>query len=253
MRGLGCILDEPEIVAGELRTRHVAALIGADAAYAPVRDWRDQLDFVPDQGATETCVAWSLSSAAFRAARIAGTPIARPSVRWLYAIAHWLGLPGTPISPYGRSARTMALAAERHGLIAESRWPFDVAHVTEPPPVDLDMAGADALLAGWYRIGDGDVPTQMRMALNAGHFPMLAIQVRESFDAYCGGIYEPNGSTRGWHMLVAVGYSPGTFVLLNSWGADHGDGGFVTIPDDVVIGPEVAGIVVVTTAPKEVR
>lgn len=253
MRGLGCVLDPPEVVAGELRTRHVASLVGSDAAYAPVRDWREHLDFVPDQGATETCVAWSLSSAAFLAARVARTPIARPSVRWLYAISHWAWLPGTPISPYGRSARTMALAAERHGLVAEPRWPFDVARVTEPPPLDLDIAGADALLTGWYRIGGGDVPTQMRMALNAGHFPMLAIQVRESFRAYEGGIYVPNGTARGWHMLVAVAYSPGTFVLLNSWGEDHGDGGFVLVPDDVVTGPDVAGIIVVTTAPTGVR
>ncbi len=253
MRGLGCILDPPDVVAGELRTRHVASLIGADAAYAPVRDWRDHLDVVPDQGATETCVAWSLSSAAFLAARVVGVPIARPSVRWLYAISHWAWQPGTPISPYGRSARTMALAAAQHGFVAEARWPFDVARVTEPPPLDLDVAGADALLTGWYRVGDGDVPTQLRMALNAGHFPMLAVQVRESFDAYRGGIYMPSGSARGWHMLVAIGYSPGTFVLLNSWGAGHGDGGFILVSDELVSGPEVAGIIVVTTAPREVR
>jgi len=253
MHGLGCVLDPSEVVAGELRTRHVASLIGSDAAYAPVRDWREHLDFVPDQGPTETCVAWSLSSATLLAARVAGRPIARPSVRWLYAISHWAVLPGTPIAPNGRSARTMSVAAERHGLVAESRWPFDVAQVTEPPPLDLDVAGADALLTGWYRVGGGDVPTQLRMALNAGHFPMLAMQVRESFDAYRGGIYEPRGRARGWHMLVVVGYSPKAFVLLNSWGPLHGDGGFVLIDDELVLGPEVADIVVVTTAPKEVR
>lgn len=253
MRGLGCVLDPPDVVAGELRTRHVAALVGTDAAYAPVRDWRGELDFIPDQGPTETCVAWSLSSAVFLAARAADAPIPRPSVRWLYAISHWAVLPGTSISPGGRSARTMARAAERHGLVAESRWPFDVAHVTEPPPLDVDVAGTDALLTGWYRVGNGDVPTQMRMALNVGHFPMLAIQVRESFDAYRGGLYTPSGAARGWHMLVAVGYSPGAFVLLNSWGTAHGEGGFVLVPDEVIVGPDVADIVVVTAAPKEVR
>lgn len=253
MRGLGCILDPPEVVAGELRSRHVASLVGADAAYAPVRDWRGHLDFVPDQGETETCVAWSFSTAAFLAARVARMPIERPSVRWFYAISHWIWQPGTPISRYGRSARTMALAAQHHGLVAERRWPFDAARVTEPPPLDLDVAGADALLTGWYRIGGGDVPTQLRMALNAGHFPMLALQVRESFDDYRGGIYVPSGRVRGWHMLVAIGYSPGTFVLLNSWGTHHGDGGFAMVSDELVTGPEVAGIVVVTTAPTEVR
>lgn len=253
-RGTGLILDPPELVSIELRDRHVARLVGADPAYAPARDWRDRLDVVPDQGASETCVAWLFSTAAYVAGQIQGAPIPRPSVRWIYACGSGWWTPGQGIDPAGRSIRATARQLARHGIIAEHRWPWDVTKVTDPNvPIDIDVAGADALLTGWYSAGGGDLPTQLRMALDKGHIPGIAINVRESFDAYRSGLYAPAGSSRGWHAIAVLGYTPTSFTVCANWGRSFGDEGFVHFPDAVIASPEVADAVVITAAPRGVR
>lgn len=254
MKGLGLELDAADVVAGDVRDRHVASLVGAERAYAERRDWRDALDFVPDQGGSSTCVAWYFSTALYLAGQASGVPIARPSVRWLYAIGHWLRSPGTPISPGGRSMRATAQAAAKHGLIAEARWPFDELLVTDDRiPFDVDVAASDARFMGYYAIGGGDVGAQIRMALDKGHFPGIAINVRESFDDYRGGLYAPAGPSRGWHAICSIAYTPEAVCFVRNWGADDGENGYVWIPDTVLNSPDVADAIVVTAAPAGVR
>ncbi len=254
MKGLGLELDAPDIIAGDLRDRHVTQLLGEERVYADYRDWRDALDFLPDQGDTSTCVAWCFSTAIYLAGQVAGRPIPRPSVRWLYAIGWWLQHPKTAISDGGRSLRATADAARQHGIIAEARWAFDVARVTDDEiPVDVDVAASDALLTGTYTLGAGDIGKQLRVALDKGHFPGIAINVRESFDSYRGGLYAPAGASRGWHAICSIAYTPDAVCFVRNWGADDGENGFIWVPNDVLNSPEVADAVVVTAAPAGVR
>lgn len=264
MKGLGCILDAPEIIAGDLRDHHVAQLVGAERSYAERRDWRDALDFLPDQGASSTCVGWLLSTAIYLAGEVAGFHLPRPSVRWLYALGSWKSAPGKPISAGGRSIRATARAAAAHGIAAEARWPWtppsDDADqdtwdrfVTEAPPFDLDVAASDAMLTGTYTLGGGDLAVQMRMALDKGHFPGAAINVRDSFDEHRSGLYVPSGASRGWHAICSIAYTPDAICFVRNWGRDDGENGFVWIPDAVLNSPEVADAVVITAAPAGTR
>ncbi len=253
MRGLGCELDDDGVIAGDLRDKYLARLVGETAYYLDSRDWRHLLDGVHDQGATNTCVAWAFSTAIYLAGQAAGIDLSRPSVRHAYALGSLYDRPWAPISTGGRSPRRTAEALAKYGIIGEDRWPFLAGPVDEGFPLDLDVASVDARLTGMYTLGGEGLPSQIRTALTHGHFPIVAIQVRESFDDYRGGLYWPNGLGRGWHMIAACAHYAGMICFVNSWSSSWGDAGFVWIPDEVINGPDVADAVCVTAAPAMLR
>lgn len=248
-RGCGAIPDKLLDAEIDGRARHVGALIGARPGYAPARDWSHLLDFVPDQGGTNRCVGWSFSTAMFLAGQAKGDPIPRPSPKWLYDIARYYDTPGVLVD-VGSRPRSMALAASMHGVVAESRLESNDRNVNEAPPFDADLAGADALFTGYYKV-DGNVPTLLRMALDKGHFPTFAMVVHESFQNLGrDAVYdEPDGTELGRHMVTLVGYNQGAFRLLNSWGTAWADRGFCWVTDRFVASHYVSDRYVVTAAP----
>lgn len=252
--GYGWLPDRPEDIAEDLASRHVGLLLGRDVSFVPERDWSKYLDVVLDQGKTNTCVWQWLSNAVFLAGAVHGVPVVRPSVRYGYAVTQWLDRPYAPLRDVGCRAVVAMRAAQKHGLIATGRWPFDAANVTETPPFDCDIAGADALLTGWYRVDNAD-PAILRTAVDRGHFPGFAIDVHENFEAYRGkGVYDtPAGAWLGRHMLTVVGYTENTFKVLNSWGTGWGDDGFGYLSDAFVMSRFVRDRLVVTGAPAGMR
>lgn len=249
MRGCGALPDRLVDAERDGRIRHVSGLIGARANYAASRDWSHLLDAVPDQGGTNRCVGWFFSNGMYLAGQVKGDPIPRPSPKWLYDIGRYADSPGELLD-LGSRPRSMALAATRHGVVSESRLPTTDLNVNEPPPFDADLAGAGAIFTGYYKV-DGDVPTLMRMALDRGHFPGFAMVVHEDFqDLGRESVYdEPAGLELGRHMVTIVGYAPGAFRLLNSWGTGWGDRGFCWVTDRFVASHYVSDRYVVTAAP----
>lgn len=222
------------------------------------KEWRHLVDRVPNQGPTNSCVGWWLSSAVYlagRAAEVMGTGerVERPSALWSYALARWKD-PATQVGRLtddGCQPRAMMRGAQENGLVAEKRWPFDPADVNVPPPFDADVAGADAFLTGWYGIGASHAADMMRSALDRGHFPGFAIDVYDNFYAYNGtSTYDiPRGSWQGSHMVTVVGHRPGELCILNSWGREWGDDGYAWLTDELVESAYVKQRLVVTAAP----
>lgn len=249
-RTFGAIPDKLGEAELDGRTRHVSGLIGAQPSYATSRDWSHLLDFVPDQQATNRCVGWSFSSAMYLAGQAKSAPIKRPSAKWLYDIARYYDTPNVLVD-IGSRPRSMALAATRHGVIAEEVLASTVSNVNEPPAFDCDLMGADALFTGYYKL-DGNVPTLMRMALDKGHFPVFSIVVHESFsELRRGEVYdEPDGTELGRHMIAAVGYRPGAFLILNSWSKWWADDGFCWMSDRFIASHYASDRYVVTAAPR---
>lgn len=242
----GAIPDRVEDAELDGRTRHVGLLVGGTTSFASSRDWTSLLDRVPNQGITNRCVGWFVSSAAYLAARAAGSPIERPSAKWAYDVARYRDTPGLLLDT-GCRPRSMMLGLQEHGIVAESRLPSLESNVNEPPPFDADLAGA--LLTGYYKV-DGDAPTLMRMALDKGHFPGFAMEVHEPFLQVRGEVYDqPRGAVLGRHMVTLVGYRPGAFRLLNSWGTGWGEGGLCWVSDAFVASSFVADRYVITSAP----
>ncbi len=248
-RGLGCIPCSLEEAETDRLQRHVIGLIGTSSYTALSVDHTHLLDSVRDQGSTSSCVGQWFSNAIYLAGQAQGNPVARPSVRWSYAVSRYLGSPGQLVD-FGTSPRLMCEGAERHGIVAESRLPFDAARIDEPPPFDADVAGADALFTGYYR-ADADTD-QLRRALELGQFPGIAISVHQSFVDWDnnGSVYdEPMGAFSGYHMVTLAGYRPGAFLVLNSWGAGWGEGGLCWMSDRFIRSQYTFDRYVVTAAP----
>lgn len=249
-KGFGAIPDRLEDAEHDARHRHIAGLIGRDAGVLSAAiDWTDHLDRIPDQGASSSCVGQAMSTAIYLAGQALRAPVPRPSAAWSYAVARYYDTPGVLVD-VGCRPRSAVLGALRHGIVAESRVPFDPAAVNVAPPLDADVAGADALFTGYYRVA-GDVPLLLRMALEKGHVPMLSMVVHESFqDLGRGATYaEPEGTELGRHMVAIAGYRPGSFCLVNSWGTGWADGGTCWIADRFIASSYVQDVYVVTAAP----
>lgn len=248
-RGCGAVPDRLEHAELDGRLRHVAALVGANPTFATARDWTHLLDRVHDQGRTNRCVGWSFSTAMFLAGQTKGQPIPRPSAKWLYDIARYYDTPGVLVD-VGCRPRSMALAAGQHGVVAEKDLASSQANVNEAPPFDADLLGAGAIFTGYYKV-EGDVPMLFRMALDRGHFPALSMVMHESFqDLGRVAVYdEPEGMELGRHMVTLVGYRPGAFLLLNSWGTTWAADGLCWVSDRFIASHYVADRYVVTAAP----
>jgi hypothetical protein len=174
----------------------------------------------------------------------------RISRRWSYAVARWMNTPGVLVDT-GSIPRLICEGSEKHGIIAESRLPFDPATIDEPPPLDADLAGADALFHAYYR-AVGNIPILLRMAIAQGHCPGLAMRVHDNFVQWGrdGTVYDDvDGEWRGNHMVTLVGFRPGAFRLLNSWGTGWSSDGFCWVSDRFVASHYTFDHLVVTGSP----
>lgn len=231
------------------RTRHIGGLIGSGLTVPESVDHSRHLDFVPDQGRTNRCVGWFTSSAIYLTGQTLGQPVKRPSAKWAYDVARYFDTPSVLVD-VGCRPRSMMLGLERHGIVAEERLASTESNVNEHPPFDADIAGGDALFSGYYKV-EGDVPALLRSALAKGHIPGFAMVVHESFTDIRSGVYDqPDGAELGRHMVTLVGYRPGAFLLLNSWGTGWGDSGFCWVSDRFVASHFVSDRYVVTAAPR---
>lgn len=248
-RCFGAIEDEPELAAEDARLRHVGRLLGPSLSLPESVDVSDHLDGVLDQGGTSSCVGHWFSNAIYLTGQVQGRPVPRPSRRWSYDVARMTETRNVLIDQ-GCRPRDCVMGALNHGIVAESRFPWDEAKIDERPPIDLDVAGSDALFTGYYRC-DGDIPRLLRQALSSGFVPGLAMQVHEGFgDLGASDVYdEPMGELLGRHMVTVVAYRPGAFKILNSWGTTWADSGFGWISDRFVASPFCGDHYVVTAAP----
>jgi C1A family cysteine protease len=252
MRGYGAIPDRLDVLDREGRTNAVSGLVGSVPIYATSRDWTPLIDEVKDQRSTNSCVGWAFASAIYLAGQASGAHVERPSATWCYDVARYVATPGVLVDA-GCRPRDMIEGLSSHGIVVDSRLPFDARRIDDAPPFDCDIASADALLTGHYRV-DEDVPTMFRMALDRGHFPCFALVVSQAFEDLGSTVYdEPNGAELGRHMVALVGYRPGAFRVLNSWGSTWANEGLCWISDRFVASHYVSDRYVITAAPKGIR
>lgn len=271
MRGMGFIADEPHHRAadaldrpfiGEQRVGLLRYSEPKDVRLSRTsRDWRHLRDRVSDQKGTNSCVGQFVSTAVYMAGQAqaslgTGVAVKRPSALWSYGVARLRASGGGQLVDLGCSPRHMMLGAQEHGIVAEERFPFDPALVNGPFPVDLDLAGADALLTGYYMIDADDADEHFALALDKGHFPGLALDVYENFyDANGSEPYDDvAGEQRGSHMVTATAFRPdpmGGFQIGidNSWSLGWGDDGFLWLTSRFVRSRHVQHRTVITAAP----
>lgn len=242
--------------AERIARRHVRDLIGAVPTSDEEQDLRDWSGPVTTQVGNSCC--WDASLGAIESrSRMLGWPCPKLSVKasWVWAQLrdqHRRRVPFAARRAWDQGSRLDMgfLALHEHGLVSEERCSFEPGDLVPKPdgladiriPLDVDLAGADALFTGDYGVDPADAPSALRAAMRAGYFPIIAIDVDERFMALYGagatydGVVDAREIVGGHAMRVvgsrpARGSAPSALLLQNSWGEGWGDDGYVWLTD----------------------
>lgn len=251
-RGLGYIEDDVTRVVVEESTHHYGHLLGSLVRARPESfSWLDRLDRILDQGMTSSCLGQALATSLYLGAKARGDHgFARPSARWIYDVARMVD--GGPLMDIGSRPTSAIDGLQRFGVCAELRYPLDAAHINDPPPLDVVGHAGDAIVSGHYRVPPGPGSADaMRRAIAEGFMPIFGTPVDDAFNDWNSGDVWPGsyGQELGRHAMVLVGYRPGAFLAVNSWGQQWGDSGTVWIDEVWMESYRVTDRIVVTALP----
>ena len=94
-------------------------------------------------------------------------------------------------------------------------------------------------IEGWKAVPDDDIVTNTKMALYNKLPVLVGVALTESFmkgTALGNGVWSPQAGEKmlGGHAMCVIGYdnnkNGGSFEVMNSYGSEYGDKGFVWIP-----------------------
>lgn len=246
-RPLGVLRDPPGTERG-ISLRHLVA--GSVGAVPSAFSLADRITAGLDQY-KETCVGAALYHGLKLAAHTAGFDI-DPSYRAIHTIARMLeDLRATRLPDRGCYPHLALEGLEDWGVVARTRWPDD-SDIGAPVPIDVLEAGAVARVTGVYRVfetGD-ELVALLRRSIFEGHGAFYAGSVGAAYKRLGGEVYDGDATSDGDHARLLVGYRPGAFLELNSWGLGWGEGGFGWISEAYV--RRAFAHTVITAAPMEV-
>lgn len=222
-RKLGYIPDKPDD-----RDLHFAKLGLGSTAPATALRMQGLVTEILNQGDTSKCVAHAWAQALRVVDKLAGVPNPALSSRdFLYYNS--LAYDGDGYVDRGTQLRSCAKGIVKFGRPPESACPFKTDPLVERPSREAyreayDHKGA----AGYYRVFGAD---EVKQAIAADKPVVGGTLVGKSIFGYSGGVYDPdpNEPKEGGHALVKIGYTPDYVLVVNSWGAEYGEGGFMRV------------------------
>lgn len=253
MRPLGHIKDDRDFELADLATRHVTALVGVRFSSAANVDHSQRLDAIQDQGPSNSCVGQALATSLYMRGQLSGMPIPRPSALAIYTHARLLDANYQPLSDDGSRPRSAMRGLTEYGVVANERWPLDMARINDPMPLDVFQHALDSVVTDYYRIASGlGCSALIRTALAKGYIPVAAVPVDQSFEDMGTGVYDgPRGPSLGSHMVAFAGSGDGYLRIANSWGRSWGDAGFGSV-SDLFVDRYAVDILVPVLGPREV-
>lgn len=234
-RGKGFVADDLGLVAAQHISHDVAGIINPGLFVPGAVSWRD-LVRIDDQGVTASCVGQAFRTALSVTAAARGASIAMPSASFIYALARLIWRPNQALFDSGCRPTDAIDGMMRYGIASEERWPFQPAEINVLPPLDVYMAGSDAMLTGHLRVRPGKgAAGQLRQAISSGYIPTFAMHVDSAFEELEGDtVVSSIGVSVGQHMQAIVGYDRDVFLVAGSWGKYWADGGFVRLSESLI-------------------
>ncbi|MCX6667906.1 MAG: hypothetical protein NTV74_06715 [Euryarchaeota archaeon] len=122
---------------------------------------------------------------------------------------------------------------KNYGVPDEGCFPYPERYCSVPDYTNIsDWSDRAGKIHDWGWVKN-DVESIKKAIVQYG--PVCAlINYSSSFVNYKGGIYEPNGRTRGaqWVSIFGFDDDPGFWICKNSWGEEWGEYGWFKIPYD---------------------
>lgn len=215
------------------RDRPIGAL-GLATSPPPSSSMAGLVERILDQGNTESCVAHAIAQGLQVAHRQLGANVELPSRRFLYWQAR--GYHGGELIDAGTYLRTCMRGVVRFGPCSETGCPWDPRLINRSPGWPAYRAAFDgAGLRGYYRVSEGDDRLdEIRRAIATGIPVAFGTRVSDAFKRFggTGTVTRPSSSSAvGGHAMLVVGYEPGRFRVVNSWGQYWGDRGCAWLDD----------------------
>ncbi|SFW74978.1 C1 family peptidase [Amycolatopsis australiensis] len=219
------------------RAHHNAAhLVAPQPLRAPASYDLSQYALSPgDQGQVGACVTWATGYTGYgilsNEQNIAGAPMAP---MYIYSqIAQG--------NDQGTTASVALPMEQQQGIDTKSDyWQGDFDYTTQPDAAERANA-AHYRLSGFTELptSGSSARTAIENAISQGEPVPIGFQVHQSFmdlDAQSASDYsylpgdQYSDPIVGGHEVTIVGYNSQGVKIENSWGANWGDGGFVTVP-----------------------
>lgn len=206
-------------------------------------DWSSKMPEVGNQGAQQSCVAWSVAYALKsyqENVQLGEKMLFSPS--FIYNQIN-----------NGENVPTAVPDALRvlseQGVCLLDEMPYDEKDWKSKPTGTLRESAKRFRIANWRQINTADIK-EVKTFLAGGLPVIVGAQVSEEFiqDGFRKGAdyeWKEKGKPSGGHAMLVVGYdnTKEAFRVINSWGKNWGDGGYVWVdyklfqdPDAVMYG-----------------
>lgn len=188
---------------------------------------RDQCTPVRDQGSLGACTAFALCACL----ELRGTIVTSP----LFLYFRERLLEGDPLQDQGASLASGTQVIKTTGVCLETLWPYIQSKYAASPPPQAYSDASNRQCKKTKALQPGEIKSQLADGVPV----VVGILCYASFESVAvqetGVVPMPdtaNEPSLGGHAIALVGYDDdaGVFLAKNSWGANWGDGGYLTIP-----------------------
>lgn len=212
-----------------------ADIVAAAPRVPPSKDLRAAWWSVGDQGSTGSCVGWATADSVLRwhlvrAGRLSRTERLSPRYVWMAAkeTDQFNSRPTTFVEAEGTSLKSALDVARKYGVVRDALVPFASGRLYAGNARTLYAIAARLKILAYFNLGTNLTHWRTWLATQGPILTRLDVDSTwQDATATKGVLAEYDAdSALGGHAVAIVGYTPGRFVVRNSWGTGWGDRGF---------------------------